>query len=182
MRLSWVFMLLPIIEIALFVIIGGEIGVLATLAWLFLAGLAGMALIRRQGAQAALELQLSLQQMRGTGTPVAERSLLMIAGVLLVIPGFFTDFLAGLLLIPPVRKQIVKQIAARTVVTGAGFGFGGAQTRYHDAGVIDGEYVIQDDPYVPQSDTSLPRPDADGRGGTGAGSDKGDGHSGWTRH
>lgn len=182
MRLSWVFMLLPIIEIALFVIIGGEIGVLATFAWLFLAGFAGMALIRNQGARAAQDLQQSLQQMRGTGTPVAERSLLMIAGVLLVVPGFFTDFLAALLLIPFVRKQIVKQIAARTVVTGAGFGFGGAQDRYHDAGVIDGEYVIQDDPYVPPSDAGLPHPDAGGRGGNGSGPVKGNGNSGWTRH
>lgn len=182
MRLSWVFMLLPIIEIALFVIIGGEIGVLATLAWLFLAGIAGMALIRHQGAQAAMDLQQSLQQMRGTTTPMADRTLLMIAGVLLVVPGFFTDFLAGLLLIPPLRKQIVKQIAARTTVTGAGFGFGGAQSRYHDAGVIDGEYVIQDDPYVPPSDASLPRPGADGANGSGRDRGNSNGNSGWTQH
>lgn len=172
MRLFWGFLLVPIIEIVLFVVIGGEIGVLATLAWLFLAGMAGMALIRYQGTQAAMDIQQSLQQLREPSTPVAQRSLLMVAGILLIIPGFFTDFLAVLLLIPGVRNLILRQIAARAGASRVSFGFPGTESRYRDAGVIDGEYVIQDDPYVPQASNELPGPDDDKRNG----------QSGWTRH
>lgn len=172
MKLFWAFLLLPIIEIALFIIIGGEIGVMATLAWLFLAGVAGMALIRYQGRQAAMDFQQSMQQLRAPSQPIGQRSLLMVAGFLLIIPGFFTDFLALLLLIPPVRSLILRQVAARAGVANVSFGFPGTQSRHRDAGVIDGEYVVQDDPYMPHAGGRLPGPQ-DG---------KDNDSSGWTRH
>ncbi|WP_312524631.1 FxsA family protein [Paracoccus sp. (in: a-proteobacteria)] len=172
MRLFWAFLLLPIIEIALFVVIGGEIGVWATLGWIILAGVLGMALIRQQGAQAALDFQQSLQQLRDPSESMGQRSLKMLAGVLLIVPGFFTDFLALLLLVPGVRRLILSQIAAKARTAHVSFGFPGQEARNRDAGVIDGEYVIQDDPYVPQSGKTLPGPDHDDDLG----------NSGWTRH
>ncbi len=176
MRLFWAFLLLPIIEIALFVVIGSEIGVWATLAWIILAAIAGMALIRRQGVEAAMDLQQPLQDLRDPAKNMGKRSLLMLAGVLLIVPGFFTDFLALLLLIPGVRHLILRQIAAKARVATVSFGFPGAGASNRDAGVIDGEYVIQDDPYVPQSGKTLRSPGDDDI------SDDIPGNSGWTRH
>lgn len=187
----WIFVLLPIIEIALFVVIGGEIGVWATLAWVLGAAVAGVALIRWQGAQAALDLQKSLNDLRDPSHGVGQRSLLILAGFLLIIPGFFSDALAFLLLIPPVRTLILRQIAsrARAGVKQAGlrftYGYPTGQQGGRDSGVIDGEYVVQDDPYPAQS--SLPDPSEDG--GASKGPPKGPsksqpngGKSGWTRH
>lgn len=182
----WIFVLLPVIEIALFVVIGGEIGVWATLAWVLLAAMAGVALIRWQGAQAALDLQQSLNDLRDPSAKVAHRTLLILAGVLLILPGFFTDALAILLLIPMVRNLMLRQIASRARA-GMGpsggrftYGYPAGQGRTRDSGVIDGEYVVQDDPYPAQ--TGLPssgdgKPEANGPTGP-----SNHGKSGWTRH
>lgn len=187
MLFLWIFVLLPIIEIALFVVIGGEIGVWATLAWVLIAAIAGVALIRRQGAQVALDLQQSLNDLRDPSRRVAHRTLLLLAGVLLILPGFFTDALALLLLIPAVRNLLLRQIASRAKAgmaqSGVRFTYGypAGQRGSRDSGVIDGEYVVQDDPYPAQ--TGLP-PAGDGNGGpqspqNGASNP---GKSGWTRH
>lgn len=177
MLLVWTFLLLPIIEIALFVVIGGEIGVWATLAWVMLAGVAGVALIRRQGQLAALDLQRSLQDLRDPSRQVADRTLLVLAGVLLIVPGFFTDALAFLLLVPPLRQLVLRQIASRARGVRVSYGFPTDRGGARDAGVIDGEYVVQDDPYVPtHPGAEGARPGDDRRLG------KPGGHSGWTRH
>ena len=179
----WIFVLLPVIEIALFVTIGGEIGVWATLAWVLLAAMAGVALIRWQGARAALDLQQSLNDLRDPSASVAHRTLLVLAGFLLIVPGFFTDVLAGFLLIPAVRNLVLRQIASRAKagMNQAGvrftYGYPAGQGGSRDSGVIDGEYVVQDDPYPAQ--TGLPRAD-DGNGDAKGPENRG--KSGWTRH
>lgn len=184
MWLLWIFVLLPIIEIALFVIIGGEIGVWATLALVMLAAVAGAALIRRQGMLAAHDLQQSLRELRDPARPMAHRSLLSIAGVLLIVPGFFTDFMALLLLFPAMRNLLLRRIGAGVQGRSAGvrfdYGFPPQGANRPDAGVIDGEYVIHDDPYVPPHEAGG-EPDGD----SAQGDDRRPrpiGHSGWTRH
>lgn len=172
MFVLWLFLLLPIIEIALFIVIGGEIGVWATLGWVILSAVAGSALIRFQGRQAAMDLQQSLQELRDPTRPMAHRSMKMLAGLLLIVPGFFTDAVGLLLLIPVVRDLVLRQIAARAKVSGVSFGFPGTGPRPADAGVIDGEYVIHDDPYVVQSGHEIEGPNPEQKPG----------NSGWTRH
>lgn len=171
MAFLWMFLLLPIVEIALFVVIGGEIGVWATLALVILAGIAGVALIRMQGSRAALDIQRSLQDLQDPSRKVANRTLLVIAGLLLILPGFFTDALALLLLLPPVRNLILGQIASRARVTRVNYGFPSDRGGARESGVIDGEYVVQDDPYI-----------ASHMGPGGSGGDNDPGKSGWTRH
>lgn len=172
MPLAWTFLLLPIVEIALFVVIGGKIGVGATLLWVVLSAVIGVALLRHESREAAQDLQQSLQQMRDLNRPIGDRTLKMLGAVLLILPGFFTDFLGLLLLIPPVRHLLMRQVAARTRTT-VSFGFTrppyGARP---DEDIIEGEYEIYDDPYAtpPQKGISDQRPDRKG------------GPSGWTRH
>lgn len=174
MRLMWTFLLLPIVEIALFVLIGGEIGVWATLALVVLAGVAGVALIRQQGTRAALDLQQSLNGLRDPLQPIAHRTLLLIAGLLLIVPGFLTDALALLLLVPAVRRLILGRFSAGPSSMRFSYGFPHGSAASRDDGTIDGEYVIHDDPYLPK-DGADPSSGSDKKSGDG-------GKSGWTRH
>lgn len=172
MRLFWLFLLLPIVEIALFVSIGGEIGVLGTLAFIFLSAAIGIALLRREGQQAPMDFQQSLRELQDPGRPMAHRSLKMIAGLLLIVPGFLTSTLGLLLLIPGVRGFLLNRLGARVVSARVNYGFPSGATASRDSGVIDGEYVVQDDPYVANPGSRL----------KGSDDQQPPGNSGWTRH
>lgn len=121
------FLLLPLIEIALFVIVGGAIGLWATLAIVILAGLLGMVMLRWQGLSTLTRLRASVDGGELPARSVADAMMIGLAGVLLMIPGFFSDVVGILLLLPPVRSAIYGWLRARvTVVTttthSAGFG------------------------------------------------------------
>ncbi len=113
------FVLLPLIEIALFVLVGGWLGLWPTLGLVVLAAVAGMALVRNQGFAALRDLQRSAQGMGDPARPLAHGALIVLAGFLLLLPGFFTDLLALPLLVPPLRRLILRQLAARVVVASA---------------------------------------------------------------
>jgi UPF0716 protein FxsA len=178
MWLLWLFVALPIVEIALFIQVGSLIGVWATLGLVVLAALLGMAVIRSQGAHAWLEAQRSLAQLRDPSRPLAHGMMLMIAGVLLIVPGFFTDFIALLLLIPPVRDLIIRQAGQRMRVRTVHVGRREAHRPPYGDGVIDADYVVEDEAQArrPRPPLDLPE-DVEGdqppprRGG-----------SGWTQH
>lgn len=174
------FVILPIIEIALFIKLGGLIGVLPVIALVLGSAVLGMAAMRRQGARAMLDLQRAMQDFRDPGRPMAHGALVMLAGLLLVVPGLLTSAIGLLLLLPPVRALVLRRLGARVVVAGSGFdyrraydadpaGFRSADGQ-RDEGVIDGEYSVQDDP---------PGPVREGLTDQGGSRRRG---SGWTRH
>lgn len=161
------FVLLPIVEIALFIQIGGEIGVAATILWVLLSAAIGMAVMRRQGAAAMADLQRAVAEFRDPAQPIAHGALIVLGGGLLVLPGFFTDALGILLLIPPLRRLMLRALGRRVrVVSSAGFGTGRHGTPQGRATVIDAEYVVVED----EGDEPLPPPQGPRR------------PSGWTRH
>ncbi|MEW5728202.1 MAG: FxsA family protein [Pseudomonadota bacterium] len=113
---------LPVVEIALFVKSAQWIGVLPTIALAIAAGMAGVALVRRQGLETMFRARTQLD--RGE-FPVAEAFdglCLAFAGALLFLPGFFSDVIALLLLLPPVRAALRLWLAGhvRTVVAAPG--------------------------------------------------------------
>lgn len=124
----------PLVEIALFVWIGGAIGVWATLAWVLLSAGLGMAVMRVSAARSAVGLQDGLRQIRSgdPGAQLAGGIFGLLAGGLLVLPGFLTDALGLLLLIPQVQRGLARAALARAVVVRA------APMRRSD--VIDGEW------------------------------------------
>ncbi len=152
------FIAIPLIEIGLFIQIGGWIGVGPTLGLVFLSALAGLWLMRMQGARALAQLRGSLNELGDPTEPIAHGALTLLAGVLLLVPGFFTDALGLLLLIRPVRTAILRHLAARVQI--AQFTAGGRSPRHQprQPDVIDGEFH---------------EIGADGRPGR---------PSGWTRH
>lgn len=94
--------------------------------------------------------------------------MIVVAGMLLLTPGFFTDTLGLLLLIPAVRDWVMRRASRHMTVTRTGFGFDAARDPRHgwpgrDDDVIDGDYVVQDDPYTTRSDIELPAPTTDGQ-------------------
>ena len=139
----WLFVLflaIPLIEIALFVQIGGVIGLWWTLAIVIFTAILGTTMIRTQGAMAMVNLRSSFNELRDPTEPLAHGALILIAGMLLLTPGFFTDGVGFALLMPPVRMAVFRYLAAR--ITVAQFQMG-SQTSYRSSAqgdVIDGEF------------------------------------------
>jgi UPF0716 protein FxsA len=103
----------PLVEIALFVTVGSAIGLWATLAVVIGTGVLGVWLIRRQGEQAGARLRQAMAARRDPGAGLAETVLGLGSGILLILPGFLTDALGGLLLIPVVRRWLAAALARR---------------------------------------------------------------------
>ncbi|MFV0384996.1 FxsA family protein [Paracoccus sp. (in: a-proteobacteria)] len=176
MWLVWLFIIVPIIEIALFIQVGGLIGLWPTLAIVVTTAVVGTALMRSQGASAWLEVQRSFAEMSDPSRPLAHGVMIVIAGMLLVTPGFFTDSIGLLLLIPGVRDWLMRRIASRIQVSRVDLGFADTRPEPHRPpygdGVIDGDYVVEDEPGSDRPmPPDLPPPDRGPRG-----------KSGWTRH
>ena len=172
----WIIALLvavPLIEIGLFIQVGSLIGLWPTLGLVILTAVLGTAVMRSQGARAWNDLNRSIGELRDPGRPLAHGVMIMIAGMLLLLPGFFTDTLGILLLIPPVREVIMHRIASRIQVR---HNYAGGRREPHrppyNDGVIDGDYVVEDEP-----EHHRPGP-PDGP----PGKITGGGNSGWTRH
>ncbi|KEO61355.1 FxsA family protein [Thioclava indica] len=141
------FLAVPLIEIGLFVKVGGMIGLWPTLAIVVITAVLGTALVRREGARALEDLRRSLNELSDPSRPLAHGAMILVAGVLLLTPGFFTDAMGLLLLIPGVRNWVMTRLASRVKVArfemgGSPFPPGGADPRRpRDPYVIDAEEI-----------------------------------------
>jgi UPF0716 protein FxsA len=143
------FLLLPIIEIALFIKVGQTIGLWPTLALVIGAAVLGGVLLRQQGLSVLMQLRGNVAAGRMPAQTIADAALIGVAAVLLVLPGFLSDVVGLGLLIPPVRRWIYKTLAGNfTVVSSTGFR---AQPSSQD-GRIKGPGVIDldDEDYRPR--------------------------------
>ena len=116
MWLLALFVAIPIVEIALFIQIGGAIGLGWTLLIVIATALAGTYLVRSQGALALGQVRQSLETLRDPTEPLAHGAMILVAGVLLLTPGFFTDTLGFALLLPPVRRRVFRYLAGHLAV------------------------------------------------------------------
>ncbi|MGB3279499.1 MAG: FxsA family protein [Pseudorhodobacter sp.] len=139
MWLLLAFIAVPLIEIGLFIKVGGWLTLWPTLGIVLATGIIGTFLVRQQGLKVLGELRNSMSQMRDPLSPLAHGAMILFAGALLLTPGFFTDAVGFLLLVPQLRQAIITAIAARVQVQSFGGQAGpGRHPRYDD--VIDGEY------------------------------------------
>ena len=97
------FIAVPILELYVIVKVGGLIGILPTLALLFAMSILGATLLRHEGRGAWQRFNQAISQRRFPGREVADGLLITIGGALLLTPGFITDAVGLLLLIPPTR-------------------------------------------------------------------------------
>lgn len=108
-----IFVIIPLIEIGLFITVGEELGVATTLLLCLLTAIIGSFLIRYQGLRTIMTTQEALREARMPLAEVFDGMCLLLAGALLLIPGFFTDFLGFSLLVPQVRtalRQFMKRL------------------------------------------------------------------------
>lgn len=154
-----VFIGVPLIEVALFVVIGEQIGLWATLATIVLTAIIGTALLRAQGLATLHRVQ---EELNRGGVPVEavfDGACLLVAGALLLTPGFLTDFIGFVLFVPNLRRvfgawlwRTLQRNAKVEVWTSS-------QTtrRETDGRVIDGEFhTVEEGPAQPNEE--------DGRG------------------
>lgn len=112
-----IFLAVPIIEIAIFIQVGDLIGLWPTLACIVATAIIGGALIRIQGFAVLAQAQQSMARNRVPVEQVIHGLFLFVAGALLLTPGFFTDAIGFVLLVPPLRIGIARWIWARIVAS-----------------------------------------------------------------
>lgn len=108
-----IFLIVPIIEIYLLIQVGGLIGVMPTIGLVVLTAVIGAALLRAQGLQTYLRFNQALNEGRVPATEILEGVALLIGGALLLTPGFFTDVIGFICLIPFSRRTLIGWITAR---------------------------------------------------------------------
>ena len=148
----WIFLILiavPIIEIGLFIELGGWVGLWPTLGLVVLTAILGGVLLRMQGFAAMARLQSSMAEGGDPVGPLAHGFMILVAGLLMLTPGFFTDAIGFSLLILPVRAGLIKWIGPKLAARAVHVDPNGAQrpqTRY-DAGEdpIEADYIDLDD-------------------------------------
>jgi UPF0716 protein FxsA len=110
---------LPLLEIAGFVIVGRQIGVLATLGLVILSVIAGALLLRIQGAGVVGRIRRELDLGGSPGRDVAHGAMIAVAAILLMIPGFITDIVGLLLFVPAIRDVVWRHLKKNIVVVGS---------------------------------------------------------------
>lgn len=116
MWLFLAFLAVPVIEIALFIQVGGAIGLLSTLGIVVLTAIIGTFLVRTQGALALNNLRQSFGTLSDPSEPLAHGAMILVSGALLLTPGFFTDAVGFALLVPAVRSAVFRYLKARISV------------------------------------------------------------------
>lgn len=107
------FIVVPIVELAVIIEIGGRIGIPLTVALLLLDSLLGAALVRSEGRRAWRAFRAALEAGRWPGDEVVQGALVLVGGALLVTPGFVTDATGLLALLPPTRALASRYLRRR---------------------------------------------------------------------
>ena len=109
-------------EIAGFILVGQAIGVLPTLGLVLFGMLAGAMLLRQLGIATLVKAQAEMAAGRTPARPLAEGAVKAVAALLIILPGFVSDFLGMLLFIPLVREWLWRAVRSRVTVRSAQFG------------------------------------------------------------
>ena len=104
------FILVPLAELAVLIAVGDWIGLVPTLILLLVVSVVGAWLAKREGLAAWRRLQLALAQGRMPTVEVTDGALILLAGALLLTPGFLSDVIGILLLLPPTRAIARRQL------------------------------------------------------------------------
>ncbi len=148
--LFFTFLAVPILEIGIFIVLGGAIGLWPTLAGVVVTALIGSYLIKVQGLSLLGEIQGMMRAGELPARQIAHGVMLAVAGALLLTPGYLTDSCGFLLLMPAVRDRVYEMIRRRVSVRagfspgpGAEFKGGFATGNYGDRGPEDEEETIE---------------------------------------
>jgi len=152
-RLFFIFTAVSLLEIFVLVKVGSFLGAFATILLVIVSALIGSALVRSQGLQLLTQLQQRVAAGEMPGQQLVEGMMLIITGVLLVTPGFVTDFCGLLLLQPSIRARMANMVIANIKFTShspmGDFGQQqGSRANPLDDSVIEGEFERKEDKSV----------------------------------
>jgi len=118
MNPAFVFLLLlvgaPLVELYVLIQVGSEIGALPTIGLSIFTAVLGAWLVRMQGISVLFRVQQTLARGEAPALEMLEGALLMMAGVSLLFPGFITDAMGFLLLVPPLRRRLILAVLRRS--------------------------------------------------------------------
>jgi UPF0716 protein FxsA len=147
-KLFLLFVIMPIMEIAVLIHVGEIIGGWNTVLLVILSAMIGAYLVKREGVATLAQAQAKIAKGHMPAQEIGSGLLLLIAGVLLVTPGFITDILGLFLTLPTTRQYLASHVVKLVNVQGNGFthsGFGQSEFhRHHQSStqddIIEGEF------------------------------------------
>ncbi|HLR53317.1 MAG TPA: FxsA family protein [Pseudogracilibacillus sp.] len=119
-----ILIVVPAIEVGIFIWTSTQIGILPIVLMIILTGMLGIALWKKQGAELVRSAQLSMARGQSPAQELMDGITIIIGGILLITPGFFTDFVGFLFILPwtrPIFRQgiswlIMKQMAKKNIL------------------------------------------------------------------
>ena len=130
-----IFVFLPIVEIYFFVKIGTEIGAVSTVIFTLITAMLGIFIIKYQGITSFVKARQTMLNNEEPAIEILSNFALLICGLLLLIPGFFTDSFGILLILPIIRKILIKYLIKK-----AGSNFKNSQkSKYKDYIDVDSD-------------------------------------------
>jgi UPF0716 protein FxsA len=145
LALLLIFVVAPLVELAVIVSVVGTIGVADTIGLLIVVSLIGVWLARREGLGVLRRIQAAVDRGQAPSTEVIDGGLILVAGALMILPGFVGDVIALLLLVPPTRALI--RIPVLAWITTRGRTMAARRLRFYAAGTRtrgDGQVDVWD--------------------------------------
>jgi len=145
-------LVVPLVEIAAFIMIGGQIGVATTLFLTLVTAIIGTTLLRRQGLAIVQQIRRELEANRIPARQLADGAMIAVAGILLLTPGFVTDSVGLALFVPAFRTLIWQQISKRLDATVKPTGDPARGPAQHHPDIVEldeSEYSADGDPQSP---------------------------------
>ena len=147
------FVVTPIIEISLFIVIGDHIGVLATIGLIIVTAVIGFNMLRQQSLDTMMAARQTARQGQLPAFAMIESVLLLVGGLMLLTPGFLTDTLGFLCLFRATRGWIIHTMVQRFFINQHGFTFRSWSVRHNHhhqrrprrSRYIEGEYRKEED-------------------------------------
>jgi len=137
------FLIIPIIEVYLLIEVGGMIGAGWTILLIVITAIIGVNLLRQQGISTLMRANKVMSQGQVPAMEMMEGLFLAVGGALLITPGFFTDVIGFICLIPFTRRAIIKYLLLNSTIR-ASYSVHQEKQGRTDSHTIEGEYRRED--------------------------------------
>jgi len=152
MNPAFIFLLIlvgaPLLELYVLIEVGSEIGALSTILISIFTAVLGAGLVRMQGLSVLFRVQQTMARGEVPALEMLEGAFLMMAGIMLLFPGFITDAIGFLILVPPLRRRVILAVLRRSGAMGPGSGGAPSattETDVHKIEIIEGEFRREED-------------------------------------
>lgn len=143
--LPFLLLIVPLLEISIFIVVGGQIGPLWTIGMVLFTAILGSILLRIEGFRTFAKIKEKMDSGQIPGEELGKGAMILVAGVLLLTPGFLTDTIGFALFLPFVRKLIWVFLSSRFKIQNVGPDFSGMNAdNFRQRNADDGDVVELD--------------------------------------